>query len=248
MRRHALFCALAASALLASCTADSLRPGLDIGARTASVPRLLNPKTYAPKSFAMSLRPDLPGFGEASMPAEEVDCRKDLSRMGVKFRDLPAISEGACGIDWPVEVSGFSGAAVKPAAVLNCTMAATFARWTRKELAPAIRGRYFTGIGTIHTGSTYSCRSMIGAGTSKLSEHAKGNAIDIMGITLDNGKDVDVRKPGLFAFRQKSLLASVRTDACDYFSTVLGPGYNKEHADHFHFDMMERRSGYKACK
>ncbi len=46
----------------------------------------------------------------------------------------------------------------------------------------------------------------------------------------------------------RGLLNTVRSDACSYFTTVLGPGYNPEHADHFHFDLMQRRSGYRACK
>jgi len=29
---------------------------------------------------------------------------------------------------------------------------------------------------------------------------------------------------------------------------VLGPGYNKDHANHFHFDIKERRNGYVACR
>ena len=37
-------------------------------------------------------------------------------------------------------------------------------------------------------------------------------------------------------------------DACSYFTTVLGPGYDRAHKDHFHFDLMERRNGYKACR
>jgi hypothetical protein len=29
---------------------------------------------------------------------------------------------------------------------------------------------------------------------------------------------------------------------------VLGPGYNADHADHFHFDIKNRRNGYVACR
>ncbi len=75
-----------------------------------------------------------------------------------------------------------------------------------------------------------------------MSEHSRGNAIDVTKIVLNNGKNIMVRKPGFFAFREKGLLNSVRSDACGYFTTVLGPGYNPEHADHFHFDLMQRRS------
>jgi hypothetical protein len=76
----------------------------------------------------------------------------------------------------------------------------------------------------------------------------RANAIDIAHLTLKNGRDIDVRKPGLFAFRERGLLHSIRSDACGYFSTVLGPGYDRAHRDHFHFDMMPRNSGARACR
>ena len=63
-------------------------------------------------------------------------------------------------------------------------------------------------------------------------------------IELKNGRDIDVRRPGFFMFRQKSLLNNIRQGGCEYFNTVLGPGYNADHADHFHFDIKERRNGY----
>ena len=136
--------------------------------------------------------------------------------------------------------------AIQPAATLTCDMAATLARWTRKELVPSARKRYFTGVKAIHQASSYSCRSIAGSGT--ISQHAKGNAIDVSRIELNNGKDIDVRKPGLFAFRQRGFLNNVRGDGCSYFTTVLGPGYNHDHRDHFHFDLQPRKNGYVACK
>ena len=42
--------------------------------------------------------------------------------------------------------------------------------------------------------------------------------------------------------RMRSFLRKVRGEACDRFGTVLGPGYNRDHADHFHLDLKERRN------
>lgn len=181
------------------------------------------------------------------MPAEEVSCRQELKRLGVRYQELPPIDDGGlCEIDHPVKVSAIGGVQIKPAATLRCEMAATIALWTRRELIPAARTRYFSGVKTIHQGSSYSCRRI--RGTRTASEHSKGNALDIMRIELKNGRDIDVRKPGWFAFRQRGFLNSVRADGCGYFSTVLGPGYDYDHRDHFHFDIKERRNGYRACR
>jgi hypothetical protein len=183
----------------------------------------------------------------AVMPPDEAACRRELRRLGVIYRDLPPINDGGeCHIDYPVKVSQLSGGiAMEPPATLDCEMAATFALWTKRELAPAARFRYFSGVRAIHQASSYSCRNIAGTHTS--SEHARGNALDVSRIELKNGRDIDVRKPGWFAFRQRGFLNSVRADGCEYFTTVLGPGYNYDHRNHFHFDIKPRQYGRRAC-
>lgn len=206
-------------------------------------------QTLVPSNPMMVAYPrfDRPAEPSAALPADEIACRKDLKRLGVTFQDLAPIRDGAtCGIDHPVKVSSIGSVTMKPAATLSCRMAATFARWTRKELVPTARWKYLSGVKTIHQGSSYSCRRIAGSRTP--SQHSVGNALDIMRIELNNGRDIDVRKPGWFAFRQKSFLNNVRADGCDYFTTVLGPGYNYDHRNHFHFDIMPRKNGYVACK
>lgn len=249
-RVAATACLLAGGLIvLAACTTESvLRPDAGVGSGTASVRPAIDParSSLIGRIGFPSLRPAQPGL----MPESEAICRKQLRKLGVTYKDIPAINDGGgCGIDYPVEVTGLPGGVeLTPAATLNCRMAETFARWTKEELTPAARRRYFRGIRTIRQGSSYSCRTIGNRRGGRLSEHAKGNALDVMDITLKNGRKIDVRKPRPFAFRQRGLLNSVRGDACLYFSTVLGPGYDRAHKDHFHFDLMERRSGYKACK
>ncbi|WEX11855.1 extensin family protein [Chelativorans sp. AA-79] len=238
-------------AAASACSVDGvLRPEVDVGMQTAAVTggglQNLVPSNPMMMSYPMVTLPEAPAA--TVMPAEEAECRRELQRLGVTYRDLAPIDDGgACRIDHPVEVSGFSGdITLKPAATLTCQMALTVARWTRNELAPAARRRYLSGIGTIRQGSSYSCRRI--RGTSVASEHSKGNALDIMSVTLENGREIDVRRPGFFAFRQRGLLNTVRAEGCDYFTTVLGPGYDADHKDHFHFDIKARRNGYRACR
>ncbi|WP_406872332.1 extensin family protein [Aminobacter sp. P9b] len=207
-----------------------------------------NPSMVAyPRLDDPSNQPQTAPMRPAVMPADEVDCRADLKKLDVQYRDLPSISNGAaCGIDYPVKVSAIGSVQMKPAATVTCQMAASFAAWTKRDLVPAARLRYFSGVKTIHQGSSYSCRKI--AGSRTLSEHGKGNALDIMRIELNNGRDIDVEKPGLFAFRTRGFLNTIRADGCSYFNTVLGPGYNYDHRNHFHFDIKQRRNGYRACR
>lgn len=186
-----------------------------------------------------------------AMSNSDAACRTRLKRLGVVFTEKSPINQGgSCRIDNPIEVRGFNSGSIafKPAATLNCQVTEAFARWIKGDLQPSARLRYLSGVNTIHNAGGYSCRTMNHRRGAKMSEHSRGNAIDVTKIVLNNGKSITVRKPGFFAFREKGLLNSVRSDACGYFTTVLGPGYNREHADHFHFDLMQRRSGYRACK
>jgi hypothetical protein len=182
-----------------------------------------------------------PGGGGGS----EASCRKQLKRLGVRFEDIASVGNGGaggCGIAHPVKVSGLAGGiSVKPAAVLNCRMALAFAEWVKKDVQPAARTRYLSGVDTIKQMSSYSCRTIGNKRGGRLSEHSFGNAIDIGGIVLNSGREVMVRKPGFFALRESSLLNKIRSDACERFTTVLGPGYDRAHADHFHLDLMSRK-------
>jgi hypothetical protein len=183
------------------------------------------------------------------MPSSEVACRSELRRLGVAFRDVARIADGpTCGIDYPIELSGLaSGVAIRPSVKLNCQVTLAFAKWVKFELVPSSRFRYLSGVGRITPMGGYSCRKMNSRSSNPWSEHARGNAIDIGTITLNNGKEIDVRSKNFFAFREKALLKAVRSDSCKYFSTVLGPGSDPNHWNHFHFDLRTRKSGYRHC-
>ncbi|MEM9573654.1 MAG: extensin family protein [Pseudomonadota bacterium] len=189
----------------------------------------------------------LPRFGgrdlQSGMPSSEVQCRRQLKRLGVNFTDISPIRESAnCGIQYPVQVSSLArGVALTPPAKLNCQTALASARWIQRDVGPAARKRYLTGIAEVRQMSAYSCRRIGGSG--QWSEHSKGNALDIGSFKLKNGRVIDVARPSLFAMRARSFLTSVRGQACGRFGTVLGPG-DRDHHDHFHFDLRKRNKTY----
>ncbi len=99
----------------------------------------------------------------------------------------------------------------------------------------------------IEQDSAYVCRNRNNDPHAKLSEHAHANAIDIKAIEFGGRSTVGIgeNEPGSDA---ASFEAAMRAGACRYFTTVLGPGSNAAHATHFHFDMAERKSGYRLCE
>lgn len=193
-------------------------------------------------------RPDNPAqSARRRLSPAESQCRRDLKKLKVQFVDVHPIGSGrGCGISTPVKVSSINGTAIQPAATLSCTAARQLAGWTREVLQPAARWKLWSRAAAVKQMSSYSCRNI--AGSRTLSEHGKGNALDIGGVVLASGKYVPIEKKGLFALRQKGFQRKIRQGGCRYFSTVLGPGYNRAHADHLHFDVKARRSGSRVCK
>jgi hypothetical protein len=43
-------------------------------------------------------------------------------------------------------------------------------------------------------------------------------------------------------------LKQVRKEACASFTTVLGPGSDPYHGDHFHVDALQRKNGFRICQ
>ena len=81
------------------------------------------------------------------------------------------------------------------------------------------------------------------------------NAIDMSGFSFAKSDAVAVGGgwgDGLLASiglsKGGSFLGDIRNDACSYFTTVLGPGSDRYHGDHFHVDVLQRRGGYRICK
>jgi hypothetical protein len=207
--------------------------------QVAMLPRLVTPQATPPVVKVPE-----------PMSAADISCRRELQKWGVMFSDLEPISDGpSCGIEHPIKVSGLNDGdiAIKPAATLNCQVALQFAKWVKQELVPSAKLRYWSGVKSIRQMSSYSCRKMNSRASNPWSEHARGNAIDIGEITLNSGKTIDIERKGFFEFREKALLKAVRTDSCNYFNTVLGPGSDPSHKDHFHFDLRDRKSGARFC-
>ena len=195
-----------------------------------------------------SLRPgneDRPGFDAVAEPSA---CALRLQEIA-RFATLPGKdSPGECRIgnvvrlDQVVMPDG-SLVALNPAATLACSMAEAVAEWLRSDLALAAAELDAPPV-AITTLASYDCRGRNGIAGAKLSEHARGNALDIGAIKLANGAAVDLtNRAASKLFRQ-----SVRAAACERFTTVLGPGSDRYHESHIHLDLAERKGGHRLCQ
>lgn len=186
----------------------------------------------------------------SGLPEEERVCRDRLKRLDVRFSPVKSISgKGGCGIKYPIEISRLPGGVkLSGRTILNCTAGVALAKWTSESASPAARRIYGSRLVRIDQFASYACRSRNSKKGAKLSEHAKGRAIDLGRFVLADGKTIEVGFPGATELRRKQFLKKLRTAGCTFFKTVLGPGSDAFHKDHFHFDMAERRRGYRYCR
>lgn len=179
---------------------------------------------------------------------EEMACRAELTRMGVVFTTRPAISEPqGCRSDFPLEVTRLGkDVALAPAAIMNCALARAAAQFLHGEASRIAEARLGARISGIAHASTYVCRPR--NGTSKLSEHAFANALDIAAFDLADGRSLTVKAYGPIDLASRDFLREFRGAACGPFKTVLGPGSDADHADHIHLDLAQRRNGGTYCQ
>jgi len=195
-----------------------------------------------PVQAAVAAAPD------ASRPIEPPPpsaCRLRLTiALAIAPSAEPPVANGECGIEDAVRLEAVvlpdkSRVAVTPPALVRCTFAEAIVRWVREEVAPAVR-TLDTTLKGVDNYAAYDCRGRNRIVGAKLSEHGKGNALDIRSFKLANGTTHGLTDP----HAAKDFREGIRKSACARFSTVLGPGSDGYHENHVHVDLMERRSGY----
>lgn len=160
---------------------------------------------------------------------------------------------GSCGLDHPFKVAASSRASVamEPAATLNCPMIEGIDRWMANSVQPAARAYFGTHVVAIRQIASYGCRTRDSVRGARLSEHAFANALDVAGFRLADGREMTIGG-GWWGGppQQQAFLRTIFAGACREFYTVLGPGYNRAHANHFHLDLLltNGRAGRHVCR
>ncbi|MEM6306475.1 MAG: extensin family protein [Pseudomonadota bacterium] len=156
---------------------------------------------------------------------------------------MPPISGpiAGCGVARPYHVSAVAGVALTPAAIMDCNTAVVLKDWTQQAVIPLF-GSYHNGVQAYQIVGHYACRTRYGRDGAKLSEHAKGRAIDIAAFRMKDGRDVSVLRDWGQGTAGR-ILQKLHKKACGPFGTVLGPAANDAHKDHFHFDTAPRNHG-----
>jgi hypothetical protein len=206
--------------------------------------------------------PELAAPAEATRPpsappAAKADaasaCLEKLIADGATAEVAPSpASAGGCGVEAPVRLSSIivEGDAVRlpDRPLLACQFASVLADYVRLIVAPLSQATLQAKVAAIETGPGYDCRTQDRVAGAKISAHAKGLAIDFMAITLADKRRLLVERQT--SAEETSYFRAIRTAACGWFTTVLGPGSDAFHANNMHLDIELHGSNtsYRICQ
>ncbi len=201
---------------------------------------------------------------QSILQAEAVSAPEDSKFSGgdcqVFFQGLAAgealdrfFEKGKCGNEAPYRVSALGGdnpVQLGPEAKLNCAMTTQLQRYFADVVQPQAMRYLGQPVVKVRVAASYSCRRRNGSRRGKFSEHAFMNAMDISSFTLKDGRTLTVKRDWRGVSRNARFMKKINREACKYFTTVLGPGGDKYHQDHFHFDLAKhgRKGTYRVCK
>jgi hypothetical protein len=206
-------------------------------------------------AVAQSLRPDLRPSGlvervrssttrqtpaRTAQPGRRVSLCAVPGLVGEVLEPISGRIRG-CGIAEPVRLREVDGIALSSPATVNCGTARALQTWVQRSVVPTV-GRTGGGVRSLRVVASYACRTRNNQPGARISEHGRGNAIDIAGIGLADGTELTVLT-GWRDRRQGPILQQLHRGACGPFGTVLGPNSDRFHQDHFHFDTASYRSG-----
>ena len=152
---------------------------------------------------------------------------------------------GICGMTRPLKVSALAegSVAVDKTLTIDCPMVPALEAWLNTIVEPDAQARFGQRVATVNVFGAYSCRGIDNMPGARLSEHAFGNAVDVAGFTLADGRRIDFVHDWKSAGTQEAaFLHEAHAGACQYFTTVLGPGADVFHYNHIHLDLANHGS------
>lgn len=174
------------------------------------------------------------------LAAEPEACYAALDRSGMTWQAVPErpIVDG-CGLVGGVTIR-HSHVPYSGSFQATCAIAAAL-YWWEADIQRLARERLGSELVRIDHLGSYACRNVNSADGGRRSQHATANALDIAGFRLADGRTVSVLHDWGDETPEAGFLHAARDAACRYFNAVLGPDYNRMHADHIHFDLGRAR-------
>src|ERR1700690_3346 len=173
--------------------------------------------------------------------AENYCLARDLVKPSAFIEPQPEIDgPGICGLTHPFKVSALTEGtvAVDKNVTIGCPLVVALEAWLAEVVQPYAQADFGQNVVELEAFGAYSCRSVDNLYGAPLSEHSFGNAIDVSGFRLADGREiVIVRDWKKTDSQEAAFLREVHAGACQHFTTVLGPGADVFHYNHLHLDL-----------
>jgi hypothetical protein len=185
----------------------------------------------------------------AAAPPQPSACQISLRPLAVFAPEPPIKGSGECGIVDPVRLEAVilpdrERVVINPPAVLRCEMATAVTHWIREDMA-RLTAQLGSPLRGIENFDSYDCRGRNRVFGARMSEHGRGNALDIKAVKLESGMTAHLTDPHI----NKTVRNELRESACARFMTVLGPSSDGYHENHVHVDLAERRQkDFRLCQ
>ena len=173
--------------------------------------------------------------------AENLCLSRGLVKPSAYVAPQPEIDgPGICGMTHPFKVSALADGTVSvdKALTIDCSMIPALEGWLADVVQPYAQARFGSPVVGLEAFGAYSCRGVDNVPGAQLSEHAFGNAVDLAGFKLADGREISIVPDWKRTDSQESaFLHEIHAGACQHFTTVLGPGADVFHYNHFHLDL-----------
>ncbi|MES2821169.1 MAG: extensin family protein [Pseudomonadota bacterium] len=162
-------------------------------------------------------------------------CAQALATSSLRYTNLPDSAPTAnCPLENSLRIQS-AGVGFNSSFIATCPLAVAVALFERHGLQPAAQEVFGQAVTRIEHFGSFACRTI--AGSTRRSQHASANALDIAGFRLADGRRITLARDWKGDGDEARFLRRVRDAACQSFNTTLGPDYNAAHQDHFHVDM-----------
>jgi hypothetical protein len=173
--------------------------------------------------------------------AEEARClRAGALRPSAWAEPLkPIRDKNTCGLQQPFRIKATADGTVgvDPSARLGCPLTVALNGWMKHAVQPSAYANFGQPVVAIKNAGSYVCRTRNHKRGAKLSEHSFGNALDVSGFILADGREIRILRGWRGAPDERAFWRQITSGACGPFRTVLGPGSDGKHEDHLHLDL-----------
>jgi hypothetical protein len=165
---------------------------------TANAPKPAEPpasSTPAEKPEAKAAQKQPNTWTAAEISEARAHCDVVLRNLHAVALPHAPIHEGACGAPAPVELISIGKdpeVSLSPPAIVRCDLVEQLVGWFERDVQPLALKHLKSPIIQIENMSSYACRNAYGRKSTKLSEHALANALDIGGFVTASAKTAEV--------------------------------------------------------